>query len=78
MSAQLFEVFSGEPQRDPMWIGTEQSREKAEERMAKLAAEKPGKYFVWFASSQKVVAEVDTTHQPTDNAQGMGRDSATE
>jgi hypothetical protein len=62
MSAQLFEIFSGDPKKNPMWIGTARSKEEAEARMAKLAAEKPGKYFIWFGPTQEAVAEVDTTH----------------
>lgn len=60
MNEQLFEVFSGAPNRNPKWIGTSRSKEEAEARMAKLAADKPGKYFVWFGAEQQLVSAVDT------------------
>ena len=62
--ADLFEIFSGDPKKNPKWIGTARSKEEAEERMAKLAAEKPGEYFVWFGPKQQLIAEVDTTPKP--------------
>lgn len=52
----LFDIFSGEINH-PTWLETVEGLDRARERMTRLAAEKPGHYFVYDTYASKVVAE---------------------
>jgi hypothetical protein len=59
-----FHLFSGIPDRDAIWIEAIEGLANASDRMKKLAAEKPGPYFVFSSFTYTVAAEIDTTENP--------------
>jgi hypothetical protein len=56
-----YDLFSGFPDRDAIWIQSIDGLANAHDCMEKLAAEKPGPYFVFSISTSTVVAKIDTT-----------------
>jgi hypothetical protein len=56
-----FDIFSGVPARNAMWIETADAFNAAQRRMKALAEKKPGPYFVYSSDSKEVVAKLDTT-----------------
>ena len=55
-----FDIFSGTPDENPVWIETVERLSSARERMEEIAAEMPGRYFLLAASGQSIVAQVWT------------------
>jgi hypothetical protein len=56
-----FDIFSGVPARNAMWIGVADTVNAAQRRMKELATKKPGPYFVYSAEAKKAIAWLDTT-----------------
>lgn len=61
MDTQLFELFSGRPDSDPLWLETIRGREEAQTTLERHAATKPGAYFIFSTTTYAVVAKIDTT-----------------
>lgn len=59
-----FDIFSGVPDRDAVWVCTVQGLATAKERMDRLAAEKPGPYFIFFAPTREIVGRTATFCEP--------------
>jgi hypothetical protein len=60
MKEPTFDIFSGGPDKDPIWIETVEGFSEARERMHQLAAAKPGSYFLYSVQSQSVLARAET------------------
>ena len=60
-SEQCFDIFSGSIDKDILWIEAVTGLATAEKRMAELATQTPGRYFIFSIQSNGVLAEVDTT-----------------
>jgi hypothetical protein len=60
MKEPAFDIFSGGPDKDPIWIETVEGLSQARERMHQLAAANPGPYFLYSVQSQAVLARVET------------------
>jgi hypothetical protein len=60
-SPRSYDVFSGLKDADPTWLEAASSRESAYERMLAIALKKPGRYFVFCATTSSVVCSVNTT-----------------
>ena len=57
-----FDIFSGYfPRTDAIWIDYAEGLAEAYQTMLRLAAEKPGPYFVFSSHAHKSVASIDTT-----------------
>lgn len=56
-----YEIFSGIPDRDAVWIEAVEGLASALERMEKIAEDTPGPYFIFYAQSHSVVARMDTS-----------------
>jgi hypothetical protein len=56
-----FDIFSGAPDKDAMWIEAVPGLTKARERMEQIAQEIPGRYFVFSTHSRGLLASIDTT-----------------
>jgi hypothetical protein len=56
-----FDIFSGSPDNDAMWIEAVSGLAKARERMEELAQQVPGRYFVFATHSRSLLATIDTT-----------------
>jgi hypothetical protein len=61
MDTQLFELFAGRPDRDPLWLETIRGREEAQTKLQRHATAKPGPYFIFSTATYNVVAKIDTT-----------------
>jgi hypothetical protein len=56
----VFDIFSGKPDKDPLWLETVEGFDQARERMERIAAERPGRYFLFSTQAQAVLAETET------------------
>jgi hypothetical protein len=53
-----YDVFKGNPQKKPLWLGTVKGRTRAVDLMNGMAARLPGDYFVWNTITQELVTEI--------------------
>jgi hypothetical protein len=53
-----YDIFKGNPQEKPFWLGTVNGRTRALDLMNWMAARLPGNYFVWNAITQDLITEV--------------------
>ena len=60
----MFDIFSGTCERDAVWQCSVAGSAEAVFLMKKLAAEKPGSYFVYDSEAGRVLAEVSTVAGP--------------
>lgn len=56
-----FDIFSGSPDSDAMWIEAVCGLTAARERMEELAMQIPGRYFLFSIHSRTLLAKIDTT-----------------
>lgn len=56
-----FDVFSGSPGQDAIWIEVVSGFAAARNRMEELARDIPGRYFVFSTRSQSILAKIDTS-----------------
>jgi hypothetical protein len=56
-----YDIFSGTPTRGALWLECVEGRQQAYERMKERAAENPGPYFLFDASSGSPIASFDTS-----------------
>jgi len=59
-SEARFDIFSGQIDKNALWIETVEGLSRARERMEQIAAEKPGQYFIFSPLSHAVLAQVET------------------
>ena len=59
----MFHIFSGDNDRDAVWVCAVRGLADAKTRMDQLAAEKPGLYFVFLAGSHEILARTDTSNR---------------
>ena len=48
--ADSFDIFSGQPDLDAVWVASVTGIENARQRMHEIAAERPGEYFIFDAN----------------------------
>ena len=60
MKEPAFDIFSGGPNDDPLWLETVTSLSDARERMEIIAAKTPGRYFIFSFGSQSIVCQTET------------------
>jgi hypothetical protein len=56
----MFDIFSGSPPNNAIWLEAVEGLSNARERMEQIAAENPGKYFIFSVGSRTVLAEIET------------------
>ena len=56
-----FDIFSGSPDKDAMWLEAVSGLSKARARMEELAQQVPGRYFVFSIHGHSLLATIDTT-----------------
>lgn len=66
-----YDIFSGSPESGSLWIERVQGRDAAVERMQVIAAETPGRFFVFGGRERQVVANADTRTPKTNEKQSM-------
>jgi hypothetical protein len=57
---ETFDIFSGAPEEDGLWVEAIEGFSNARQRMGQIAAEKPGKYFLFSNSSQSFPERMET------------------
>ncbi len=60
MSEETFDIFSGAPEEYGSWVEAIEGLSSAQQRMEQIAAEKPGKYFLFSSADQSILTQVDT------------------
>jgi hypothetical protein len=58
---ETFEIFSGSPEKEPLWLESVTGLEAASERMNDRAQHHPGPYFVFCVHTKQVLASTDTS-----------------
>jgi hypothetical protein len=66
MLVPIYDIFSGRID-DAIWIEAAEHLVNANDRMAKIAEEKPGPYFVFCLESHAVCSSIDTSSQEQRN-----------
>ncbi|HKV46975.1 MAG TPA: hypothetical protein VJN69_02705 [Candidatus Acidoferrales bacterium] len=59
-----FDIFIGAPDRDALWVCTVRGLANAKERMDQIAAERPGRYFIFYTPERKVLSQIETFAKP--------------
>jgi hypothetical protein len=59
-----FDIFSGVPDKNAVWVECVRGLSNARERMGQIAAEKPGRYFLFSLQSHSVLARIETFSKP--------------
>jgi len=54
-----FDIFSGEIHKNAVWLEAVVGLDQARARMEQLAAERPGRYFIYCSQSNSVVAHLE-------------------
>ena len=60
MDQETFDIFSGAPEEHGLWVEAIAGFSNARQRMGQIAAEKPGKYFLFSGTDQSVLTRIDT------------------
>ena len=60
MKEATFDIFSGESDKDAVWIDSVDGLSKAREHLEEIAAKKPGKYFLFSSSSSSILLRIET------------------
>lgn len=60
MQEPTFDIFSGKIGENPVWMEAVEGLSHARARMNDLAAQIPGRYFVYSLSKRVIVAEIET------------------
>jgi hypothetical protein len=57
---ERFDIFSGAPEENGLWVEAIEGFSNARQRMEQMAAEKPGKYFLLSTTEQSILTRVNT------------------
>ena len=55
-----FDIFAGAPDKDTVWVRAVPGLANARETMERIAAEKPGRYFIFYAPDRNVLSQIET------------------
>jgi hypothetical protein len=65
VNEESFDIFSGAPEDNGLWVEAIAGLSNAHKRMSQIAAEKPGKYFLFSSTDQSILTRVDTRSRTT-------------
>jgi hypothetical protein len=57
---ETFEIFSGAPEENGLWVEAVEGLSSAHQRMGQIALEKPGEYFLFSSTDQSILTRVST------------------
>jgi len=60
---ETFDIFSGSPEENGLWVEAIAGLSNARQRMGQIAAEKPGKYFLFSSTDQSILTRLETRSQ---------------
>ena len=61
MIPQSYDIFSGSPEKEPLWLESVSGLAPASQRMNELARTTPGAYFVFCVHTKEVLEAIDTS-----------------
>ena len=67
MGEPVFDIFAGASDEEAIWIEAVEGLSNARERMGQIAAEKPGRYFVFSCADHSILARIETFATPRPN-----------
>jgi len=71
MENRIFDIFAGSSDADALWVEAVEGLSNARERMEQIAAEKPGRYFVFCSRDHTILAQVETfLHESSSKSKG--------
>jgi len=59
MNETTFDIFSGAPEENGLWIEAVEGLSNARQRMGQIAAQTPGKYFLFSRSSHSILTRIN-------------------
>ncbi|MGD0963872.1 MAG: hypothetical protein ABSA57_08230 [Candidatus Acidiferrales bacterium] len=59
MDETTFDIFSGAPEENGLWVESVEGLSNARQRMGQMATQKPGKYFLFCRSSRSILARMN-------------------
>lgn len=65
MQRLTFDIFSGELEKDAIWVEAVEGLATAKERMKQIASETPGRYFI-FSLADRLVLDRTETHETSE------------
>ena len=72
MRTPVFDIFSGVPDRDARWLETVEGLGASFDRMKEIAAENPGRYFIFDPREHVVRLCIDTKLTARLKSHGIG------
>jgi hypothetical protein len=60
MDEETFDIFAGDPEEQGSWVAAIAGLSNARQRMARMAEETPGKYFLFSGRSQHILSRMQT------------------
>ena len=64
MATVIYDVFAGDPGKDALWVQAVAGLENAQQRMRQIATDKPGKYFLFCAAEDAIIAQIESFARP--------------
>ena len=64
MDQGIVDIFSGAPEEHGLWVEAIEGLSNARQRMGHIAAEKPGKYFIFSSGSLSILTRIETLKKP--------------
>lgn len=61
MDSQIYDIFFGDLDHQPMWVESVSNLDEASTRMKERAQSKPGRYFIYCCHTQKLLDSIDTS-----------------
>jgi hypothetical protein len=65
MEELSLDIFSGELDKDAMWLESVEGLSNARARMEQIAADTPGRYFIYSVRSHAMLAQIETFAKPS-------------
>jgi hypothetical protein len=65
VNKETFDIFSGAPEEHGSWVEAIEGLSSARHRMSQIAAEKPGKYFLFSSTDELILTRLDTCFRAT-------------
>lgn len=64
MREPIFDIFTGTTMKNAIWLESVEGLSNARARMNEIAAQIPGRYFIWSCLSQTILIKVETVTKP--------------
>jgi hypothetical protein len=73
MDEGTFDIFSGAPEENGLWVEAVEGLSKAQRRMGQIAAERPGVYFLFDGNNRSILSQIQTIKEPAWRSRFLGR-----